>query len=237
MKIQLLTVLMAATLAAAVPGPVEGTLAAAQERLRSARNEPSPWERLREDLLKRHGLLPKRQDPASAPERVDVVLTPVDLRMARSIARRELSPADTLVLYLFKFQARTRVCPAFAVVDTLLGRLRDSELNKRAVRRFWQDYSTTTDADDNMSDPGDLARNFDWYILVKGTERLRRSNARLKGHVGSAEAWQRAMSSQQRSWERSRAAADEFILKRDAYRVALDAGAAVAAAERAAAGY
>jgi len=151
------------------------------------------------------------------------------------ISSGKFSSSDALVLYMLKFHHQTKVCPPIAVVAEALKRLNDSRVHKKAVAIFWKDYSTSSDISDSLLKPNFLKDNFEWYVLTKQTERLKISNTRLQGFVGSDVAWRRAMDAQQKFWEKSRAREDEFILKRGAYRVILDAQAAVADAERAAA--
>ncbi|MDP4186222.1 MAG: hypothetical protein Q8862_13840 [Bacteroidota bacterium] len=55
-------------------------------------------------------------------------------------------------------------------------------------------------------------------------------------YVGAEEAWSKAMSSQQKSWQKSVEREDEFILKRDASRVIINTQDAVDAAAKAVSG-
>lgn len=146
------------------------------------------------------------------------------------------STSDALILYMLKFHQQTTLCPPIAAVAEALKRLNDAEVHKKAVAIFWREYSTCSNLDASIRKPDFLESTFEWYILTKQTERLKISNARLQGFVGSDEAWRRAMNSQQQFWEKSRSREDEFLLKRGAHRVTLDAQAAVADAERAVAG-
>lgn len=148
----------------------------------------------------------------------------------------DFSSSDALILYMLKFHQQTTLCPPIAAVAEALKRLHDAEVHKKAVSIFWKEYSTSSNLEAAIRKPDFLENTFEWYILTKQTERLKISNARLKGFVGSDEAWRRAMNSQQQFWEKSRAREDEFLLKRGAQRVILDAQAAVADAERAVAG-
>ncbi len=153
-----------------------------------------------------------------------------------TVSSGAFSNADALVLYLLKFHRDTGVLPPIAAVARMLVRLNDTEVHKKAVAIFWRDYSTATGNDLNA--PNFLESNFEWYVLTKQTERMKISNARLQGFVGSDSAWRRAMDAQQKYWERSVGREEAFILKRGGERVLLDAEAAVAEAERAvASGY
>jgi len=182
-------------------------------------------------------------------------LTPQDITLAKAVIEKNsmtlpgllpgsrftvssgaFSNADALVLYLLKFHRDTRILPPIAAVARMLERLNDAEVHKKAVALFWRDYSTATGNDLNA--PNFLGSNFEWYVLTKQTQRMKITNARLQGFVGADAAWRRAMDAQQKYWERSTARENEFILKRGAERVMLDAEAAVAEAERAvASGY
>ncbi len=106
------------------------------------------------------------------------------------------SSSDALVLYLLKFQKRYTICPPFEVVSNILTKLNDKEINKKAVALFWMQYSTTSDVNEGIGKPTFLKDIFEWYILVKQTEKMKISNARLKGYVGAEEAWRKAMNSQ-----------------------------------------
>jgi len=179
-------------------------------------------------------------------------ITSADVAMARDVIRAntrslpgfgvgsrvkvgsgKFSASDALVLYMLKFHHHTKVCPPIAVVAESLKKLNDTRVNKKSVAIFWKDYSTSSDLNSNLSTPNAFRKSFDWYILIKGTERAKIANMRLQGFVGADSAWRKAMNSQHQFWEKSRAREDEFILKRGAYRALLNSQAAVAAAERA----
>ena len=106
------------------------------------------------------------------------------------------SSSDALVLYLLKFQKRYTISPPIEVVSNILTKLNDKEINKKAVALFWMQYSTTSDVNEGIGKPTFLKDIFEWYILVKQTEKMKISNARLKGYVGAEEAWRKAMNSQ-----------------------------------------
>lgn len=149
------------------------------------------------------------------------------------VSSGNFSAADALVLYLLKFHYQTKICPPLTIVAEALKKLNDTDIHKKAVSIFWLDYSTCSDLNEHITKPDALKSDFGWYILTKQTERLKISNARLAGYVGSDEAWRRAMNSQQQFWEKSRSREDEYLLTREAHRATFDAQAAVAAAERA----
>ena len=137
-----------------------------------------------------------------------------------------LSAVDALVIYMLKFHLQHRICPPISVVAATLEKINDSRYAKKAAALFWKDYSTAAGA-------SSLEQSFEWYINTKATEKNKIANLRLQGYVGADEAWQKAMHSQRSTWEKSTQRRDAYILKRDAYRVILDAQAAVAAAEQA----
>ncbi|MEW6443231.1 MAG: hypothetical protein AB1640_20030 [bacterium] len=148
------------------------------------------------------------------------------------ISAGSFSAADALVIYLLKFHQKNQVCPPIEAVSEALKKLKDAEVHKKAVAMFWKDYSSSSDVGSGLEKPNFLRDTFEWYILTKQTERQKIANARLAGYVGADEAWHRAMESQRASWEKSTSRESEFILKRGAYRVSLDAEAAVAEADR-----
>jgi hypothetical protein len=147
------------------------------------------------------------------------------------------SASDALVLYLLKFHKDYKICPPLEVVSSMLSKLNDTELNRKSVGVFWMNYSTTSDVDDHLEKASFLKDRFTWYLDVKKTVKLKRSNARLRGLVGAEEAWSKAMLAQKKYWRKSTQRETEFILKRDAYRAVLDAENAVGQAEKAVAGY
>ena len=150
-----------------------------------------------------------------------------------NVSSGAFSEADALVIYLLKFHQSSKICPPIAVVAETLKKLKDTKVHKKAVSIFWLDYSTSSNLNESISQSNFVRDSFEWFILTKQTERLKISNARLQGFVGSDEAWRRAMNSQYQSWQKSTSREEEYILKRDAYRAILDAEAAVNAAERA----
>ncbi|MDP4206907.1 MAG: hypothetical protein Q8859_13030 [Bacteroidota bacterium] len=143
-------------------------------------------------------------------------------------------PSDALVLYMLKFHQQTKTCPPIAVITESLKQLNDIEFNKKAVSIFWQEYCNYQKVD--ISNANFLHDYFEIYILKKHTNRLKITNARLQGYVGAEEAWSKAMSSQQKSWQKSVEREDEFILKRDASRVIINTQDAVDAAAKAVSG-
>ncbi len=150
------------------------------------------------------------------------------------ISSGKFSSSDALVLYMLKFHQQTKVCPPIAMVAEALKKLNDSKVHRKAVAIFWKEYSTSSDINNRLLSSNFLKNNFEWYIFTKQAERLKISNRRLKGFIGSDVAWRSAMDAQRKFWQKSRTRKDEFILNRDSYRVILNAQAAVAAAERAA---
>ena len=186
---------------------------------------------------------PAKEDAQQTPG--DVQLTAADLAMARQVIEDNtmtipgfgtgssikmgpgaLSAVDALVIYMLKFHLQHRICPPISVVAAALEKINDSRYAKKAAALFWKDYSTAAGA-------SSLEQSFEWYINTKATEKNKIANLRLQGYVGADEAWQKAMHSQRSTWEKSTQRRDAYILKRDAYRVILDAQAAVAAAEQA----
>ncbi len=143
----------------------------------------------------------------------------------------KFSEADALALYLLKFHQQTKICPPIKLAAELVKKINDSELHKKAVTIFWLEYSTTSDLNEGLDKPDALQDNFEYYILTKQTERLKIQNARLQGYVGSDEAWRKAMASQEKTWQKSSARQNEYILTRETYRVILDAQAAIIAAK------
>ena len=152
------------------------------------------------------------------------------------VSSGEFSPSDALVIFLLKFHQQKKICPPIVVVGEILKKLSDSEISKKSVAVFWQDYSSTSNLDQAILKPDFLEETFEWYILTKQTERLKISNFRMEGYVASDEAWRKAMDSQRKFWEKSASREDEFILHRDANRVILNAEAAIHAAQRAVSG-
>ena len=183
----------------------------------------------------------------------NVSITPADIDMAQEIINKNtytlpgaaigstfqlgpgpFSPADALVIYMLKFHLQTKSCPPLPVVIESLQKLNDAESSKIAVAAYWQQYSGYTDLDLNA--PNYLHDWFNNYIVIKFTKRTNAANARLEGSVGAAEAWSKAMSSQQKSMQKSADRQDDYILNRDTYRGILNSQAAVDAAAKAVAG-
>ncbi len=143
------------------------------------------------------------------------------------------SPKAIPVIYLLKFHQQTEICPPLAVVGDVLTKLDDAEVHKKAVSIFWKSYSSTSDVGQDLKQDNFLRDNYEWFILTKQTERMKIQNARLEGFVGADESWRKVMNDQQKYWERSKSGDNEYILKRESYRVMLDAAAAADVAERA----
>lgn len=191
--------------------------------------------------------LPARAQSSPSPQKsaAGITITAADVNMAKKIIKNNtmtipgmaigtsvkmgpgnFSAADALVIYMIKYHKKNNLCPPVSVMAAVLPKIHDTSYAKKAAAVFWKDYSSA-------SGHSSLPESFEWYINTKSTEKHRISNMRLKGYVGAGEAWQKAMNSQRNSWEKSTQRQDEYILKRGAYRVILNAQAAVDAAERA----
>ena len=162
------------------------------------------------------------------------------------------SAADALVLYALKLTNQARACIPVGEFAAALDRVRDGDVHKMAALRFWatlcssqrfeSEAAAAADARSRIElakkmpeifDADLLTNDFKSYITVKVTERTRVVNQRLRGPLEAANAWQRAMDSDQKFQQSVRDANQRTQTARDSYRVQLDAEAAAAAAERA----